>query len=236
MVTAPTAFTGGPNTHSGTETFTGALVSSAAGTFSGPDTFGNINNIRFIRLRYIDSTPRATGNTSQRSTKRRPNCGSSSQCSEINRDSASTYRRGYGRVFGQADGSGYCAQVAKKDAFCADTVGAMQLGTRFVRASAKRSPARRNGIASRATKRSPHPIPAERHAQGMKLRTYFYGSLMTSAKIVAILNPVLSSKGRAIESLWTWTPSRAATPFRRRLATNLHRLGVDDKTIQNPAT
>jgi len=29
------------------------------------------------RLKYIASTPRATGNTSQRSTERRPNCGSS---------------------------------------------------------------------------------------------------------------------------------------------------------------
>src|SRR5712664_429547 len=35
------------------------------------------------RLRYIASTPRANGNTSQRSTERRPNCGSSGQCSEI---------------------------------------------------------------------------------------------------------------------------------------------------------
>jgi len=36
------------------------------------------------RLRSIASTPRAAGNTSPRSTKRRPNCGSSGQCSEIN--------------------------------------------------------------------------------------------------------------------------------------------------------
>ena len=36
------------------------------------------------RLRSIASTPRATGNTSQRSTKRRPNWGSSGQSSEIN--------------------------------------------------------------------------------------------------------------------------------------------------------
>src|SRR5258708_31441622 len=36
------------------------------------------------RLRSIGSTAKATGNTSQRSTERRPNCESSGQCSEIN--------------------------------------------------------------------------------------------------------------------------------------------------------
>src|SRR6266851_6148640 len=35
-------------------------------------------------VRSIGSTARATGNTSQRSTERRPNCESSGQCSEIN--------------------------------------------------------------------------------------------------------------------------------------------------------
>src|SRR5258708_30365339 len=42
-----------------------------------PSVAQSVQFIQPRRLRYIASTPRATGKTSQRSAERRPNCGSS---------------------------------------------------------------------------------------------------------------------------------------------------------------